>query len=103
YALVAFSLMLLLRRKIGAFGMYGIAWMLTRAAMASALGGATAWGIVRLTPTLTDMPGGFLIQLAVAGSFGLLVSFAAAALMRVPEVAVVTGLLQRILRRKRAT
>ncbi|MBU4555718.1 MAG: murein biosynthesis integral membrane protein MurJ [Actinobacteria bacterium] len=103
YALVAFSLMLLLRRKIGAFGMYGIAWMLTRAAMASALGGATAWGVVRLTPTLTDMPGGFLIQLAVAGSFGLLVSFAAAALMRVPEVAVVTGLLQRILRHKRAT
>ncbi|MDO8987445.1 MAG: lipid II flippase MurJ, partial [Coriobacteriia bacterium] len=102
YALVALSLMLLLRRKIGAFGIYGIAWMLTRAAMASALGGATAWTIVRLTPTLTDMTGGFLIQLAVAGFLGLLVSFAAAALMRVPEVAVVTGLLRHIVRRKRA-
>lgn len=102
YALVALSLLVLLRRKIGAFGIQGIAWMLTRAAMASALGGGCAWAIVRLTPTLTDMAGGFLIQLALAGSVGLIVSFTAAAALRVPEVAVVTGLVQRIVRRRKA-
>lgn len=96
YALVALALAILLRRKIGGYDMRGIAWMLARAAISSGVGGLTAWTIVRLTPGLAAVSGGFLVQLAAAGSFGLVVSFAVAAALRVPEVSVATGLLKRV-------
>lgn len=99
YALVATCLALLLRRKVGPYGMRSIAWMLLRAAIASVLGGFVAWGTVRLTPGLSDAAGGFLLQLLIAGTLGLVCAFGMAALMRVPEVAVATGLVRKLARR----
>lgn len=96
YALVALSLAALLRRKIGAYDMRATLWMLARAAVASAIGGLGAWGIVQASATVATIPGGFIGQLAVAGSAGLLIAFGAAALMRVPEVSVATGLVRRV-------
>jgi len=103
YALVAMCLALLLRRKVGPYGMRSIVWMLLRAAIASVLGGFVAWGFVRFTPGLSDATGGFLVQLLVAGTLGLVCSFGMAALMRVPEVAVATGLVRRLARRGGST
>jgi len=102
YACVALALALLLRRKVGPYGMRSIAWMLVRASAASVIGGIVAWGIVRLTPGLAELPGGFIAQLFLAGVIGLVSSFSVAALMRIPEVSVATGLLKRVVRRRKS-
>jgi putative peptidoglycan lipid II flippase len=76
----------LLRRRVGGFGVRGIAWVATRMAAATLVGGAVAWGIVRLTPGLTATRFGFLLQLLVAGVLGLAVTYGLGALMRVKEL-----------------
>ena len=102
YALVALTLSLILRRKIGAYDGRGIAWMLTRTVLASVVGGVAAWGFVRYTPGLADLNGGFLIQLVIAGTVGLLAAFGSAAILRVDEVSVAVDLAKRLVRRRRA-
>lgn len=102
YALVALTLAVILRNKIGAYDGRGIAWMLVRTLLASAVGGAAAWGCVALTPGLTSLGGGFLIQLLLAGTIGLLTAFGSAAILRVEEVSVAVGLARRVVSRRRA-
>ena len=102
YACVALALALLLRRKVGPYGMRSIAWMLVRASAASVIGGIVAWGVVRLTPELAELTGGFIAQLLLAGVIGLVSSFSVAALLRIPEVSVATGLLKRVVGRRKA-
>jgi putative peptidoglycan lipid II flippase len=86
YALVFGTLVVLLRRRIGGFDILGSAWTLTRVALSSALGGATAWALLQATSGLGALPGGFVAQLAICGVAGLSVSFGLSALMGVREV-----------------
>lgn len=96
YALVAMTLAVLLRNKIGGYDIRGVVWTLVRVAAASALGGAAAWSIVRLTANLAQIGGGFLAQLAMAGSIGLVVAYLCAWAFRVEEVSVGVGLVRRL-------
>lgn len=92
-------LALLLRRRIGGFDFKGIAWTVVRVLAASLVGAAAALGVVRLTPGLAG--GWFVLQLVLAGTAGLAVTYGLSALAGVTEVRSGAGRLQRILKRKR--
>jgi putative peptidoglycan lipid II flippase len=91
----------ILRGRIGGMDARATVSGLVRVALASAIGGGIAWGIARLTPFLLDIPGGFLLQLLVAGGIGLFVVYRLAVLMRVPEVADAVDIVKKALARLR--
>ncbi|PKQ10377.1 MAG: murein biosynthesis integral membrane protein MurJ [Actinobacteria bacterium HGW-Actinobacteria-9] len=99
YAMVALTLAVLLHRKIGGYDIRGVLWALARITLASVAGGAAALGIVRSTPGLSLAPGGFILQLLAAGTFGLALSFVLAYFFGVAEVAVGVNLFRRLLGR----
>lgn len=101
YALVALTLAVLLYRKIDGYDIRGVLWALLRIGVASALGGAVAYGIVQLTPGLGVSRGGFLIQLVIAGGPGLVLSFLLAYMFGVAEVTVGVNLFRRLVGRVR--
>lgn len=80
------ALLVVLRRRIGAFDLSGVISVLARMLVASLAGAAVAIGLLRATDTLSHAPAGFLGQLAIAGSLGLVVTYGLAALLRVPEI-----------------
>jgi putative peptidoglycan lipid II flippase len=77
---------LLLRRRIGGFDIRGITWGLTRVLFAAAVGGLIASQTFVLTSSLGTAWVVLLARLAVAGSVGLAVTYALAAVIGVPEV-----------------
>jgi len=87
YAVSLAVLSLILRRKIGGYDMGGIAFTALRVALAATAGALAAWGILRLTSGLSELPGGFLIQLLAAGVAGLAITYGLAALAGVREIA----------------
>jgi len=82
-------LALILRKRIGGYDFRGIAWSLGRVMAASVLGGLSAYGIAQATSFLTDARLGFVLQLLLAGTTGLVVAYGLAWAMRVPEVSFV--------------
>jgi putative peptidoglycan lipid II flippase len=95
-------MLFLLRRRVGGFGIRGIAWVAARMAVATLIGGAVAWGIVRSTPALSATRFGFLLQLLAAGVLGLAVTYGLATLMRVKEIEMARTMGTRLLRRLRS-
>jgi putative peptidoglycan lipid II flippase len=91
----------ILRGRIGGMDARATVIDVLKVAIASVAGGAAAWLVARLTPFVLDVPGGFLVQLVVAGGVGLLVTYRLAVLLRVPEVADAVRLIRKALARLR--
>jgi putative peptidoglycan lipid II flippase len=98
YFLSLTALALILRRRIGGYDIRGIASLLVRVLLASAVGGVSAWGAAQLVQT-TGTPGGALVQVILGGIVGLTVSYALAWLMGVSEVTAGMGMARRVLGR----
>lgn len=86
-------LLWILRRRVGPLEGRSITATFTKAAVASCGGAAAAWAALRLTSGLADLAAGFLLQLLVAGTVGLVVSYGLMVALRVRELA---GLLARV-------
>lgn len=89
------ALLFVLRRRIGAFDMRGVVSILARMLVASTAGAAVVVGLLYATRGLSDARAGFLVQLAIAGSLGLGVTYGIAALLRVPEIPEGVALIRR--------
>lgn len=100
YALLFFTLAILLRRRLGGYDLRGVARTFALMALASAIGGAAAFGVARVLAPDVPSFGAALIQVAAAGTTGLVISFGMGRLMRVPELSLVTDLLGRLARRR---
>lgn len=99
YVLLFITLAILLRRRIGSYDLAGVVRRFALMAVAGVLGGAAAYGVSRaLSPSVPGF-GPALIQVFVGGTVGLAVIVAAAAAMRVPEIAMAGGLVKRALSR----
>jgi len=95
------ALSIILRKRIGALDGRAIARTFAKVVASSAAGAGAAWLLMQLTARLADIPAGFIVQLFVAGTGGLVVAYGAMALLRVPELAEVAGRLTRRFGRKR--
>jgi putative peptidoglycan lipid II flippase len=89
------ALLLILRHRVGALDGRAVALTFGKVAVSSTLGALAAALLMRLTAGLLSLPLGFLVQLAVAGAAGLVVSYALMAALRVPELSMVAGRLTR--------
>ncbi|MDO9556794.1 MAG: murein biosynthesis integral membrane protein MurJ [Coriobacteriia bacterium] len=76
----------ILRKRIGGYDFRGIAWSLGRVLAASVIGGAAAIGMMDITSALGGLRLGFIVQLILAGTVGLVIAYGLAWAMRVPEV-----------------
>jgi len=101
YAVSLATLAFILRRKIGSYDMRSILSTLARTAVAAAVGGAAAYAIVFLTPSLSGTRVGFIAQLLLGGTAGLAITYGLAAAMRVEEVSFALDLGRRVLSRAR--
>jgi putative peptidoglycan lipid II flippase len=101
FAVHMLVLVLILRRRIGGLDGRAITLTFLKVVVASAAGALAAWALTRLTGGLMNVSGGFLIQLLVAGVGGLAVAYVGMSVLRVPELADVTGRITRKLARRR--
>ena len=85
----------LLRRRVGAVDGRGTLSSLGRLALASAVGGVAAWALFEVTSAVGSLPLGFVLQLVFAGTVGLGVTYVAAKLLRVPEIAYASDVVKR--------
>ncbi len=95
-------LLALLRRRVGLHDGRGIAYAVVRIAIASTAGGAVAAGIARLLASVAEAPAGAVLQVAVAGIFGLATAFGASAVLGVREVRIARDLVGRAFGRRHA-
>jgi putative peptidoglycan lipid II flippase len=103
YAIHVIVLIAILHRRIGTIDEGALAVTLGKVVLASAAGGGTAWGITQLTGALGAVPGGFIVQMLLAGIAGLVVAYGLMALMRVSDLAELAGRFRARIARKRAT
>jgi putative peptidoglycan lipid II flippase len=89
-------LLLIMRRRIGGFGMGHVLGGWTRALAGAAAGGFAAWAVVLATPALAFSPLGNVVRVLVGTGVGLGVSYAALRLLRIDEMTYVDGLLRRV-------
>lgn len=89
-------LVVILRRRIGAFDGRRVVSTAARVVLASAVGAGAAWTVVALTAGLTASRFGFIVQLLAGGLAGLGVTYALVALLRVPEIADGLAMLRRV-------
>ncbi|MBN2247266.1 MAG: murein biosynthesis integral membrane protein MurJ [Coriobacteriia bacterium] len=80
-------LLLILRIRIGGIEGRSVAVTFIKTAAASTAGAAVAWVVMRATAALDTMSGGFIAQLLIAGTAGLLTSYGAMTILGVPELA----------------
>lgn len=105
YAGCCIIMLAILYRRIGSFGMGSILWSSARVLVAAGIGVVVTLGISMLLPAGSGMALG-LLHLVVCGSIGLVTVFGLCALLRVPEMSVVTDLLHKVgsrLRKQRRT
>lgn len=95
YTLHFLVLQYILRRRLGGFDLRASASAVARLVLASAVGGALAWAVVQLTPSLGSSRFGFVLQLLAGGTVGLGASYGLARLMRVREMETAAGMLGR--------
>lgn len=95
-------MLIILRMRIGSFGMVQIAWSTVRVLASTAAGVAAAVILAQLIPLGEGMLPG-LVRLVVCGSVGLVVTFGLCALLRVPEMSVVNSLLSKVTRKLRGS
>lgn len=96
-------LALILRRRIGGYDFRGIAWSLGRVLIASTIGAFGAAAVMHATSALAEARLGFILQLLLAGTAGLVLSYGIAWLFRVPEIAFVYAKVAGRLSRKRTS
>jgi putative peptidoglycan lipid II flippase len=96
------TLLLLLRRRVGAFEGRSLALSLVKVVTASASGALAAWLLLQVTGSLAALPAGFIAQLLLSGIAGLALSYAIMGMLRVPELATITGRIARFARRNRS-
>lgn len=97
------TLLVILRRRVGAFDGRAIARTFVKVAAASGAGTLIAWVLLQVTAGLSDLSAGFLIQLALAGVAGLTVAYVAMAALKVPELEMVAGRITRRLSRRKSS
>lgn len=97
------ALLVILRKRVGAFGGRAVLWTYVRVALASMAGGAAAYGVIFIAqPYLGTNLLSSIVQLLAGGSVGLTVAYGAAALMRVDEIDDARVMLGRVVGRLRA-
>jgi putative peptidoglycan lipid II flippase len=96
YLCVAAALAALLRRRIGGYDVRGIAGTYLRMTIASVVAAAAAWAIASALSLMTTGIVGAIVQVAVAGTAGLLLAFALGRVFGVSEVSAAAGLLRRL-------
>jgi peptidoglycan biosynthesis protein MviN/MurJ (putative lipid II flippase) len=97
------TLLIILRKRVGAFGGRAVLWTYARVVLASAAGGAAAYGVTVLAQRYlgTNLLSA-LTALAAGGATGLAIAYGAAALMRVDEINDAKVMLGRVVGRLRA-
>ena len=95
YSTCCIVLTVVLRRFIGAFGLRAAAGSALRTILATAVGAGACTGLLFLLPGGTGVLEG-LVHLVVCGSVGLVVTFGLCALLRIPEMQVVSNLVNRL-------
>ena len=85
------ALLVILRRRVGPIEGRALAVTFAKVALGSAAGAGAAWGAMTLTSALAEVPGGFLLQLLVAGTAGLVTAYGAMTALRVPELSDTVG------------
>lgn len=102
YGICCIVLALILRKLTGPYGIKSILWLGVRTLAAGVVGTGIAILVGSLLPTSSGMLGG-MIQLCICGAIGLVVTFGLCALFRIPEMQLVTNILNKITRKfKRA-
>ncbi len=95
YSTCCIVLTVVLRRFIGAFGLRAAAGSALRTILATAVGAGACTGLLFLLPGGTGVLEG-LAHLVVCGSVGLVITFGLCALLRIPEMQVVSNLFNRL-------
>lgn len=96
YSLHFVVLVVILRMRVGNLQIGRALSSLGRVAVASVLGGLSAFWVLQLTATLQGATLGFLLQLMLAGAVGLAVCYGLAFLMRVPEMSFLARLVRKV-------
>lgn len=99
YALLMVTLAVLLQRKIGELKLDAVIGVYARMAVAAAMGGAMAFGMVRATDGMMSGLGGSLLQSLLGGIVCLTVSFLIGRMLGVAEVTSALSLLARVAHR----
>jgi len=103
YVLLFSGLLLLMRRKVGAFDIRGFVIVFFKVLVASIVGGACTWFLQgRLTGLLGVGKGGALLTIAGAGLAGLAVALLVAWLLRVQELSVLGSIIRRFGRKNKS-
>jgi putative peptidoglycan lipid II flippase len=92
-------LIVILRRRIGAFDGRRVLSTLLRVLLATGVGAGLAYGFVTFSPALGSSRFGFIVQLVVGGAIGLGGAYGLAAVFRVSEVEDALAMLRRFARR----
>ena len=95
YLLVFVTMVILLRRKIGAFAIRNFVSLFVRMTICAVIAGVVAWQISGMLSGLLGGISGSLVQVAGAGIVGLLVAFGLATLLRIEEMRFVGRLFDR--------
>ncbi len=95
FALHVTALLVILRRKVGPYGLSDLVATTLKTAAAALVGAGAAAAFVRATPGLSG-PGAFIVQLLAAGVIGLTVTYSLAAALGVREVSSGTRRIQQI-------
>lgn len=89
-------LLVILRRRVGPFSGRAVVWSLARVGTASALGGATAYAVMRLLAGAGAGATTSVAQVLLGGATGLAVTYGSAAVMRVDEIKDGAAMLRRV-------
>lgn len=99
YLLLFSALVLLMRRKIGAYDLSGVAKVYLLMAVSSLLGASAAALAVALVTPLASGIAGAIIQILVGGVVGLVIAFGSARLLGVSEASATVALFGKVAKR----
>lgn len=98
YSLMFVVLVAVLRRKIGAFDLSGVASTAAKVFTGSIAGGVVAWALLRVLPGSDGSVASALLSLLICGAAGLTTAWGICALLKVEEFSVVVSIGRRIAR-----
>ena len=98
YATCFVVLLFLLHRQIGSFGLPSVVWLAARTIFATALACVAIIVVNSFLPWGSGMLPG-LARLLVCGTIGLVVAYGMCAILRIPEMSLVTNLIRRFIKR----
>lgn len=95
YALQFGVLAVLLRRRVGSFGLKGFIGAFARMVIAATAGGAAAWVLHRTLAPLSAGAAGALLQVVVGGCVGLVIAYLIARILGITEMNIVSDFVER--------